>query len=149
MKRHSVSSSQGKPMPVFIVLNNQLPNQNDLKLSIPFLQSPLTMVMANDRNKKLPVTKVGMTHIMNKYFVEELLQNTPGIEETVRNSPYALLKALNAGRIDAAYINVYSANAFLSWPEFSHTFLTRTGRLHCRIRHRIFTGNRYERHFRL
>lgn len=103
----------------FIVLNNQLPNQNDLKLSIPFLQSPLTMVMANDRNKKLPVTKVGLTHIMNKYFVEELLQNTPGIEETVRNSPYALLNALNDGKIDAAYINVYSANAFLSWPEFS------------------------------
>lgn len=103
----------------FIVLNNQLPNQNDLKLSIPFLQSPLTMVMANDRNRKLPVTKVGLTHIMNKYFVEELLQNTPGIEETVRNSPYALLNALNDGKIDAAYINVYSANAFLSWPEFS------------------------------
>ena len=103
----------------FVILNSQLPKQNHLKLSLPFLQTPLTMVTANDRDKTQPVRKVGLTHIISKPFVEGLLKNTKSIDTIVRKSPYELLTALNAGEIDAACINAYSANAFLSWPRFS------------------------------
>lgn len=103
----------------FTISNNQLTNQNDLQLSIPFLQTPLTMVTANGRDNRQPIKKIGLTHIMSRHFIEDLLQNTPTIESIVRKSPFELLNALNAGEIDAAYINVYSANAFLSWPQFS------------------------------
>lgn len=103
----------------FIALNNELSNNDDLQLSVPFLQAPLTRLMLKGRDKNQPIRKVGFSHIMNQQFIEDLNKNTPTITSIIRKSPYELLKALSDGEIDAAYINVYSANSFLSWPQFS------------------------------
>ncbi len=103
----------------FIVLNNELANTDDLKVSIPFLQIPVAMLMKKDRDKTQPIEKVGLTHIMNKQFIEDLSHNYPSIRKMVRKSPHELLDALVSGEIDAAYVNIYSANSFLSWPQYS------------------------------
>lgn len=103
----------------FIVLNNELSDKTNLKTSIPFLQIPVTRLMEKDRDKSMPVERVGFSHIMNKQFIEDLNRNTPSIQTTIRRSPHELMTALATGEIDAAYINLYSANSFLSWPQFS------------------------------
>lgn len=103
----------------FIVLNNELADTDDLKVSIPFLQIPVAMLVKTDRDKTLPIEKVGFSHIMNKQFIEDLSHNAPSIRTIVRKSPHELLDALVSGEIDAAYVNIYSANSFLSWPQYS------------------------------
>lgn len=103
----------------FIVLNNELAHGDHMKVSIPFLQIPVAMLMKKERNKTQPPEKVGFSHIMNKQFIEDLSRNYPSIRTVVRKSPHDLLDALVSGEIDAAYVNIYSANAFLSWPQYS------------------------------
>ena len=103
----------------FIVLNNELADTGHLKVSIPFLQIPVAMLMRKDRNKTQPIEKVGFSHIMNKRFIEDLSHNYPSIRTIIRKSPHELLDALASGEIDAAYVNIYSANSFLSWPQYS------------------------------
>lgn len=98
----------------------------NLKPTTAFLQVPVVRVAMAGRAASTPIDRVALTHYANDHLLDELRKQHPNIEIVYKDSPHQIFDALIAGEIDAGYVNVYSANALMSWPEYSSLALSET-----------------------
>ncbi len=103
----------------FAEADNDLIPESGFRQTIPFLQVPVAQITVTNRNPHVPVRKVAIPRYISDHFLNELKTTRPDIEIIRKNSPHAILDALVANEVDAGYVNLYSANSFLSRPEYA------------------------------
>ncbi|EEO27940.1 EAL domain-containing protein [Oxalobacter paraformigenes] len=91
-----------------------------LQPTIPFIQVPIARVTpAGNPPPPSSPERVSFAHYSNEHFINDLKKRHPLIEIVRKDSPHQIFEALANGEIDAGYVNIYSANALMSWPEYS------------------------------
>lgn len=103
----------------FMEYDERIASRYDLNMTRPYIRIPITMLARADWNSEQAPSSVGLPRNFEERLAYLQRKQHPGIRIFWATSPRDTYDALLRGDIDLAYSNIYSANAFLSRPEYA------------------------------